>query len=396
MEQPIENSLDNTLEAILGNNRAFNLNNIARLLIVYDDADFILGDNCIILYNLGLFKQFFGDHITMDLNIVTRKHEESYRGLCKNNPNFEQVRFESMHEVQFDQYGLIICISTREEKMLKTLHLTYTEQGIEMPPCAIFSLTNLVFQRRRGCKEPVFPIFEEILDYALFKNDKPYELYFSAEEQQWGNEWLEENGMKKVEDLYVIVDNASHRSKVLNLDTYYDVLIHLLQKENARILILDHENMDKASFYQRWLGDELFSKIIVAKGLTLRQNLCLISSRYTKMVFGPCTGVLHCAAAIYTHFQRNGLAASKVPLIITYTGPWDAKFWWGNSLLANCLLLRNVNGKKEMAVLKELSESEQQNIEDRLNCSEYTSEMLTGYIERKWNDRQQNDQQRML
>lgn len=387
MEQlPGGNAFKPTLDAILDNNRAYSRQQVKRALILYEDKEFILGDNCIILYNLGCIRYFLDPGVVFDLNIVTQRHIEKYKALAKNNPHFDHLTFAPVDLVPFGEYQLVICISTREEAFLHGLHARYTAQQQPMPDCAIFSYSKIVFTRKEEhIRAPVFPIYEELYTYASFQNDQPYELYLSAEETAWGDAWLESNGIQEGEHLYIMVDNASRRHKVLNPEIYYGVLLHLLQKENARILIFDEEDMGKAAFYKMWFGDEQFSRFIFSSGLKLREDLCLISSRYTKMVFGPCTGLLHCASGIYNNFRRNGLEQVKTPPIITYTGAWNAQFWWGNAPLVNCLLLRNVMGEKKMSVLDELKEWERLNWDDRLECSEYTADMLSSFIDLRLN-----------
>jgi hypothetical protein len=143
--------------------------------------------------------------------------------------------------------------------------------------------------------------------------------------------------------------------------------------------------MGKELFYREWLGEKYMSRFIFSRGLTLREDLCLISSGYTKLVFGPCTGLLHCASGIYNNFRRHGLREAALPALIVYTGPWDAQFWWGKSPLVDCLLLPRMAADKQLAVLNDLDENEQRLFNNRLDCSEYTALMLTGYIDNKLN-----------
>ena len=124
--------------------------------------------------------------------------------------------------------------------------------------------------------------------------------------------------------------------------------------------------------------------MIVSKRQHIRKDLCILSSSYIKMIFGPCTGLMHCASGIYNHFVKKGEPVSDVPAMITYTGKWDSQFWWGNSPLVDCLVLRNIENKKKLCVLDHLDEDEKYYLDDRLECQEYTAAMLIDFISRRF------------
>lgn len=381
---PVKNPFQETLDRIVETNRRYDRRQVKRALILYEDAEFVLGDNIIILHNFGLIRQFLGEPVVFDLNIVTQKYVEKYKALLGNNPHFDHLTFIQVPDIPFDQYDLVICISTFEVALLHALHARYTSLQQPMPGCAIFSYSKVVFTRKEEyVGRPVFPIYEELVGHATFQNDQPYELYLSEEERHWGDRWLEEKGIKEGESLYVIVDNASRRHKVITPETYYGILLHLLKKDNIRILIFDEEDAGKAAFYKLWFGEDQYAKFIFSCGLKLRQDLCLIGSHYTRMVFGPCTGLLHCAAGIFNNYHRNGMPLASVPLMITYTGGWNAEFWWGKAKLVTCLLVRNVMGEKKMSVLTEMNKWEREYWYDRLECYEFTADMIISYLDHR-------------
>jgi len=375
--------MNSVLDLIVDNNAKFNRESVKRALIIYEDDEFFLGDTCIILYKIGLFKYFFGPDVSLDINFITNGFFERYKDLCKNNPNLSSLLFQPLKDLSYEDYDVIICVSLDEEAVLRALELRYPDPGTAHPGFAVCSLSKIIFFQKERFKQPVFPFYEALSRYASQLTDPPCEIYISPAEKEWGNKWLEANGINKNEQLFVIIDNASNKEKLLSLDTYYEVLQHLLNKENVRILIFDEKNWGKELFYREWLGDEAIKKFIFSKGLRLREDLCILGSDYTKFVFGPCTGLLHCASGIYNNFISNGFHDSELPVVVVYTGPWDAEFWWGASPRINCLLLKKELGQKKMIELKDLGEDEKRSLDNRLNCGEYTSGMLTGYIDKK-------------
>jgi hypothetical protein len=149
-------------------------------------------------------------------------------------------------------------------------------------------------------------------------------------------------------------------------------------------LVYDAEDVGKESFYEAWLDPELFDRMIFVSNLGLRKDLAILGSSYMKLLFGPCTGLIHCASGIYNHHVHNGMCGDDVPLMITYTGCYpktegNANKWWGDSPLVNCIMLKESNNVKRIRLLKELSEEERE-LNDSLACSEYTSDMLIDFI----------------
>ncbi|HEX8529308.1 MAG TPA: hypothetical protein VF646_04775, partial [Cytophagales bacterium] len=180
---------------------------------------------------------------------------------------------------------------------------------------------------------------------------------------------------------------ASSRDKVLGITVYFEFLKSILQDGNAKVLIFDENTIGKEEFYRQWLGDETADRIIFSKGLSLRDNLCLIGSRHTRLVVGPCTGLMHCASSIYNNYVSNGMDPRDVPLIVVYTGQYSkanksAHYWWEGAPLVNCLLLKAKNNRKEVVLLSSLPDAERE-LNDTLPCRDYTAGLLTEFIHRK-------------
>lgn len=135
------------------------------------------------------------------------------------------------------------------------------------------------------------------------------------------------------------------------------------------------------------LGDELMEKFIFSKGLSLRQAICLLASSHTRLVFGPYTGLMHCASGIYNNYVSNGLDKAQTPVLITYTGKYlpdegHVYLWWNNAPLVNVLVLRNRNNSKTMLLMDDLNDVERVT-NDGLECAEYTARMLAEFVNQK-------------
>jgi hypothetical protein len=375
-----------TFTTIRNNTAASRPENVKSVLILYEEQIFNLGDCCIRFNKLRCFRSFF-TNASVEINFTDPGNQKYYDGLLKNNPHLDRISTNSWNDIDFSCYDMVICIAYNEQRLLDFLHEKYGAaiNGKQWKP-GVISISKLILNPvPEADAKYIFPVNSSLVSHL--KAPQPGELYISNDEQQWADEWLEAQGMKKGERLFIIVDSTLRRDKMVNFDVYYEFFTFLLGMKNTKVLIFDEKGLGKESFYKDFVGERLFSKIIFSKGLGLRQDLAIIASSYTKLVFGPCSGLLHCASSIYNNFVRCGMPLPDAPLLITYTGKYyadekNAWTWWGTSPLMNCLILRERNGIKKMCVLNELHESEKQ-VNDPLPCSAYTSKMLIDFVTRK-------------
>jgi hypothetical protein len=377
------------LSKVLGRNQSTTCDTVKKLLILYEERVFFIGDNCLKLDKLGLCKSFYNNS-SVHINF---RHEylDRYKSLLKNNPNFDEISAVPWEEIDFNAYDLVICASYEEEKLLDLIReaaLKSPSDGHSLP--AVFSVTKYLLDPLPGIKI-IFQNHDDLFDYVFnIHHQKTPEIYLSAEEKEWADNWLSGKGLKDTENLAIMIDSSTTRKKLLKLDVYFNVLEFLLKQENTKVLIFDEKNIGKEDFYKAYLADDaLFKKIIFSKGLKFREDLCLLGSKYTKLILGPCTGLLHCASGIYNHQVREGLPVDEVAHMIVYTGRYftknnnTAKDWWGNSPLVNCLILKNVNGQKELTLLSDSVREESKGMDDLLLCEEYTSDMIIDFIRNK-------------
>lgn len=378
--------MENTLGAIANNTAACRPEAVKNVLILYEEQIFNLGDCCIRFNKLRCFRSFFRN-ASVEINFTNPENEKYYDGLLKNNPHLDRISTNSWNDIDFRSYDMLICIAYNEQRLLDFLNEKYADAiNGKQWQVAVTSISKLILNPvPEGEAKYIFTVNDALVSHL--KAPMAGELYISSEEQQWADEWLEAQGMRKGERLFIIVDSTLRRDKMVNFDVYYEFLTFLLGMKNTKVLIFDEKSLDKESFYKEFVGERLFSKIIFSKGFKLRQDLAIIASSYTKLVFGPCSGLLHCASSIYNNLVRSGMPVKEAPLLITYTGKYygeekNAWTWWGTSPLMNCLILRERKGIKELCVLNELAESEKQ-VNDPLACSAYTSKMLIDFVTRK-------------
>jgi hypothetical protein len=75
--------------------------------------------------------------------------------------------------------------------------------------------------------------------------------------------------------------------------------------EKVKILIFDEKNAGKEALRRNGLNDDALEDFVFVTGQSLRQAICLLSTDCIRLIFGPCTGLLHCASGIYNFFVQS-------------------------------------------------------------------------------------------
>lgn len=371
-----------TLELIIKNVSLIKVQEIKRVLILYDEEVKLIGDFCVRFNKLKYFKEFLNNTI-VDLNFSPVGSDQIFDCLLKNNPHISKTSRHLWPDIDFSVYDMIFFAGHNEHKFLGFLHVQLNRvDTTQAHQPAVFSLSAVMLAPVRDSNS-CFPVHTQLINYL--KAPRVGELYLTRDERDWGNEWLRSHGLREKERVFIILDSASRRDKLIGINVYFDLLEYLFKMQGIKVLIFDENKLGKEEFYKAWLGQENTDKFIFSTGLDLRQALCILGSDYTSMIFGPCTGLMHCASSIYNYVVTDGLNAGNVPLMITYTGKYfegekNANSWWGSSPLVNCLLVRKTNYGKKMVELCNLDE-EQKNANDSLPANEYTSDMLTEFID---------------
>jgi hypothetical protein len=377
-----------TLETVLDNNQRLDPDRVEEILILFEDRLFFIGDSLIRVDRLKFFKLFF-KKARISVNFGKRCNRKIFEVLLKNNPNIDAISVSEWFEIDMTRYDTIFCIMHEEDRYLEFLHEQYGDFFCKgLLRLAVFSVSGIVLGELDHSRF-VFPVNKQFGEFvAINETGRPRELYITREEKEWGNHWLEANGVKKNENVFILIDSSASRAKLLKMDVYLEFLENILNREQVKVLIFDENNIGKAEFYRELLSDEGFGKMVFSKGLTLREDLCIIGSGYTRVIFGPCTGLMHCASGIYNHYLKSEICGiGDIPLIITYTGEYppadeNAAFWWKNSPLVNCLLLQKQEDGAEIVLLNDLTEKEKRSY-SQIPCSEYTVQMLEEFLNRK-------------
>jgi hypothetical protein len=356
-------------------------NAVKRMLVLYEEKIYNIGDCCVRFDKLKHFASYFSN-ATVDINFKKGENDKFIDALLKNNPHLSAITTADWKEIDFGQYDVVIAISYNEPKLQQFMQENYGPA--DKLPFALISLSELILNPCDTAKY-IFPVVQSLVDHVRVPG--PGELYISEEEQAWADGWLESKGVKKGEQLFIVLDSTLRREKLLNLDVYFEFLATLLKKQNCKVLVFDENELGKEEFYGAWLGGKAMEKMIFSKKMQLRQDLCLLGSSYTRLVVGPCTGLLHCASAIYNRYVNEGMPVDEIPVLMVYTGVYlgpelNANNWWRNSPLVDCLMLKKKAGTKQLTLLANLTEQEKE-LNDSLPCSEYTAQMLMNFVNSK-------------
>lgn len=380
---PVMKNTQFTLSKIIDNCRKADRTNIKKILILQEETSVPMGDSCLWFGKLKHVSSFFND-AAIHMNFVKNQNEKLIGALLANNPYVESITTLEWNEIDFEKYDTVISITYNEQSLLKFFHGKYGEAIMnDELKLVVFSLSEVILDPADNVRY-VFPVHEYLIQYA---HPQPAELYVTAEERAWADEWLRKKGLKDGERLFILLDSTSSRDKLLSLHVYFEFLSFALNQPNAKVLVFDETGMGKEGFYRQWLGTADMHKMIFTNRNTLRQAISLIASRHTALMFGPCTGLMHCASSIFNHYVNNGMPVDEVPVIVVYTGQYqglerNAYKWWGSAPLVHCLMLKDKDGKKELLTLAGLTEREKE-LNDSLPCTEFTSNMLINFCRRK-------------
>lgn len=358
-----------------------NIEEIRKILILYDEKIVYIGDSCQKFDRLRFVKRFFHDAL-LDFNTQPENCARVYRALLQGNPYINNFLNLKWQEIDFLAYDLVITVTHEEECLLELFRERYAAPEYESRRPVLMSLSRIILNPGNPVSESGIPEYKELQDFVISCEEKVKpELYISAAEKEWGNNWLRDNGLGKTQRLYILVDSASTKEKLLRDDIYFEVVAEMLKRERTKLLIFDENDTGKKESYTARLGRSASKKIIFCSGLGLREALCIVGSDATRLIFGPCTGLLHCASGIYNVFSKNKSPRRRPPLMITYTGIYkkpgeNAQLWWGKSTLVHCLLLRDYGNGKQISLLRDIEKDEKTILTPSLPCSEYTAPLL--------------------
>jgi ADP-heptose:LPS heptosyltransferase len=350
-----------------------------RVLILYDFQGHYIGDTICRLCYLKLVRHFLqgAEHIEFNCpNSVVSL-------LVRNNVYVDKVSTLALNELALHEYDLVLVTYIEKEQQLLQLLLNRYEASVlnGSMRIRIYSVSRFLDKEWHG--EPVFPVFDQLGTFINRNySNVQKELFITPEERDQAREYLRENGLGPEEKLIVVVDDTTRRDKMLRPDVFFQLVQYLLNMPLARVLIYDDKGIGKRAFYVEWLGEELIDRLIFVEKTDLRKSIALLAIEQVKMVLGPCTGLMHCASAIYQNYIACGMSLQDIPLIIVVAGKeindtshkWD---WWGNDC-AHCLVIRKADtGGLAICEID-------QYINDYLACNKFNAEMIIDFLEKKF------------
>jgi len=333
-----KNKEKRALKAILKNNAAVNRLEVENLLVVYDINRFFIGDTLQSLSKLRLLARYFPAAA-----ITINASHPAFADLLKNSPYLDRLTFETFDRIAFGEHDLVLCVSDNETELSRYILAHYRQRGMKTKKkFFVFSLYNLTYNEGN---QTVFPFLTDLATYQFPPEElirvAGKEVFLSPDEQQWADDWLLENGFLPDQHLSVLFDSASNPQKLLDPGEHLKLLAWLARCDNGRVLIFDENATGKQHYYEENTDADVYAKLIFAQGTSLRESMCLLGSSFTRLVIGPCSGMLHCASGIYNVSER-----SCPPLIVVYKCNFDHSdesddpyLWWEHSR-AECLLIR--------------------------------------------------------
>lgn len=327
-----------TLKSIQNINAGIQREKIKSILMYYDMNIFFIGDTLKDISKTLLVKRFYPnakiDFVTSNSKVLE---------LLQNSPYVSSMTKQHYKDLSFENYDLIYIISDNELEIMKSIVKNHWNWFKQRPiPYFLFSLTSAVFNDEKPVK---FPTHYEIIEYEYNEEDMRKvantEVFLSNEELNWANEYLKEQGLKKDEDLAILLDSTSNKGKLIDEEQFFETVRLILKKEKAKILVYDiEEEGEKKKRYEKKLTEEELARIIFSRTKSLRKDICILGNKQVKTIIGPCTGIMHCASGVYTVLGKD------IPSILVYKGFFDQMdatddvyWWWGGNSMVNCLLL---------------------------------------------------------
>ncbi|MCW3101572.1 MAG: hypothetical protein JWO09_12 [Bacteroidetes bacterium] len=379
----------------IGSNNKVRREKVKKVLVLIDLKRFYIGDTCIHVSRFKKTREYYPNAI-IDANTVNSKHHSLITPFLQNNPYVGRYDNLAWTNIDFSSYDVIICGCIPEQEFLDFLYDNLAHKILDgSMTSAIFSAAGSIgFEEEQLYGKPVLPVHTEYNAYELSAELNAdmlsNELFISQTEETWAADWLKGKGLEEGEELYVFLDSASIKDKLLRIDVYFDVLSAFLTEKNVKILLFDEAKIGKKEFYEAWLGQELSKKLIFVEGLSIREAFCLLGNSSIKFIFGPSTGLLHCASGIYTVMSR-GRKNMEVPLMISYNGIVENRFvehlWWNGSLVDGIALTKDASPSGKIISVKELDINKKVITEGVLSCPEFTSGILINYIRGKFMER---------
>ena len=126
-----------------------------------------------------------------------------------------------LEDCNLGEYDVIVYVDPDEMSLVNLLSRRHEENGNDnnhAPP--IFSVTPMLF-KPADTRNLLFPLYNDLFH---FLRDNKGELYISDEEREWAENWLRERGLAQGESVFILYDDTSTKTKLLNVPVYFEFL----------------------------------------------------------------------------------------------------------------------------------------------------------------------------
>lgn len=325
-------------------------------ILILDDStpDFYIGDTCKWLYSLKI--QILEKFPSAQITINWQNKEKYVLAFPIVLHTLEKrIKFQSndLNNIFFGEFDCILChesiagiylmFADANKMFLKNTSIYYYKsdpfEESEQPSIYHWNLQH--YQRLKESND--LPVLS-LKSIKRVRSYKFSELIVTKEERKWGDWLLSKHGICIQDKVIILPDNASHILKCLNRHEYIKLIISLMSDCDVKIVLFDEQNIGKKNKLVIDLNEEQSKRLIVIDGTTIRQTMCILASSYVKAIIGPCTGILHLANGIYSHYlQKDIIRKEDVPVLLVYVGKQQPKYsawgWWGRTMV-DCVVHR--------------------------------------------------------
>lgn len=332
-----------------------------RRVLILDDYKrrLYIGDSTIWLSLIRRLLRCCGSYedvvINCDNSRLLPRLSELYEKAFQGNVSFQGLSWD---QINFDSYDLIILETDIVLKFF--LHIHPLLHAVSLKNTSIYTISPLI--DRPLVHTYNWGFFENHLENEAgepgdltLSSDK--EIFISEEERMVAELWLKEKGLTDDDDLIIILNGSSRDEKIILPEEFTKLIKLMLQQKNSKILVF---NTDYANEETLQLTVDQKERFIYAPFQGIRRDLNIIVSRFTKVVIGPCTGILHLANGAFVYLLNKQLIAiDKLPFMMVYTGlqQHDVNYlphnWWNNSLV-KCAVIIKINGEDALVALDEI------------------------------------------
>jgi len=379
------NVTDTVIKRIRENTSRLQRHNVKKALIIIDVETYPIGDSVVFFSKIrALSKYFNGIHF----DVLTNKRHYIF---LRYFPVIRKFYFD-FSEVNVPGYDLVINFSVDDTALAGIVCKEYDRLALNEEPS--FGIYNLYAEQGKEDRL-LFPYLHEFHSYLLGEYNYTrdfigHEIHLSDEEIEWGNNWFRQKGLQYNEKVIILLDSTNVRDKLMPIDVYFELVRFFMTLKHTRILVFDPYNNNKKLFYEYMLGADNLENFIFVEPHGLRNDFCLLASDFVHLIFGPCTGILHCTEGIYNVLDNKGKLQREWPLMICYLGPAavdavDKWFWWGETHV-DCLYIDHIIKSPEQYIVKKLDGPGRLG----LPCSEFKAAPLIRYIREHYGPRLKN------